>query len=57
MGLLGLVPGLLFGPGGVSSCTSSSALVTWEAKLLPVFPGLEGLNGKGGLDSIWQHAD
>lgn len=56
MRLLGLVPGLLFGPGGVSSCTSSSALVTWEAKLLPVSLGLEGLSRKGGLDSMWQRA-
>lgn len=50
-GLLGLVPGLLPGPGGVSSCTSSSAPVTWEVKLIPASQELAGLSGKGGPDS------
>lgn len=46
LGRPGLVTGVLFGPEGVPSCTSFSVPVTWEAKPLPIFPGLEGLSEK-----------
>lgn len=42
--------------GGVPAYTSSSALMTREAKSLRVFPGLEGAQWKRGLDSISPHA-
>ena len=50
--LPGLAPGVQSGPG-VSLLHLVSAPVTWEAKLLSIFPGLEGPRGRVG----WPRAD
>ena len=52
----GLVPGVLFGPGVSIPVSHQCTCDVSGSKPLSVFPGLDGAEWKGGLDSVCQCA-
>lgn len=52
LALAGLVPGVLFGPGVSIPVSHQRTCEILRSKPLSIFPGLDGAEWKGGLDSV-----